>query len=57
MSIVKKWNIQDHDRRVGNGCTCNGEELALALREVAAVTGKHRLITLRKAGDKAVGTG
>ena len=47
--------VQYHNRWIGNCRTCNGNQLALALRQSAAVTLKHGVIFFRQHAYKAVG--
>ena len=49
--------VQDHGRGVGDGRARNGEQLALALRELGGVVGEHGLVAVGKATDEAVRTG
>lgn len=49
--------VQDEHRRVGDGHTRDGEQLALALRQVGAVGRDRRVVPSRQAADKRVGAG
>ena len=49
--------IEDHDRRVGDRRAGDGDELALALREVRAVVGELRRIALGETRDEVVRAG
>ncbi len=49
--------VQDQHRRVSNGGTGNGQQLALALAQVGAVAGQHGVVAIRQAADEAVGVG
>ena len=44
--------IQHQYRRVGDGCSGDGQQLTLTLREFRAVSIQHRIISLRKFGNK-----
>ncbi len=48
--------IQDHDRRIGDGCSGNGQQLALSLRQIAAISSQHGLIALWQMADKTIRT-
>ena len=47
--------IENECGGIGHGCPGNGQQLALTLREVAAVAGEHGLIAVGKAADEVVG--
>ncbi len=47
--------VKDHNRRIRNGGSCDGDKLALTLGKSAAVAFKNGVITFRKHTDKAVG--
>ena len=49
--------VQDEHRRVGDGHARNGEQLALALRQVGAVGRDRCIVPSRQAADKRVGAG
>ena len=49
--------IQNQHRRVSYGRARNRQQLALALAEVGAVAGQHRIVTVRQAADEAVCVG
>ena len=46
--------IKDHNRRVCNGCSGDGNKLALTLRKSASVALKNRVVTFRKHTDKGI---
>ncbi len=49
--------VHNHNRRVSHGRPGNGQQLALALREVCAVACQHGVVTFRQAADKVVRSG
>ena len=49
--------VQDEHRRVGNGHARDGEQLALALRQVGAVSRDRRVVAPRQAADKRIRAG
>ena len=49
--------VEDHHRRVGDRRASDGDELALALREVRAVVGQQCVVALRQACDEVVRAG
>ena len=49
--------VQDQQARVGEDGTRDGEELPLALTQVAALLRKLCLVAIRHAGDKGIGVG
>ena len=46
--------VEDHDGRVGNRRSCDGNELSLPLREIGAVVGQLGVVSLRQSGDEVV---
>ena len=44
-------------RRIGHGCTRDGQQLPLALGETGAVAGEHGIVPIGQQADKAVGIG
>ena len=48
--------VEDEHRRIRHGCSRNRQQLALALREVAAVAAEHRVIAVGETQDEVVGT-
>ena len=49
--------VEDQHRRVGHRRTRNGKQLALALGEVGAVAGQHRVEAIRQAADEQLRIG
>ena len=49
--------VQYHDRRIGHRAPGDGDQLALALGELAAGPGDHGIVALRQLLDEAVGIG
>ena len=49
--------VKDQDRRICDGSTGDGEQLALSLALVCPITGQHRVIAVRKLMDKRIGIG
>ena len=49
--------IQDQDRRVGQDGAGDGQQLALALAEVAGALGEHGLVALGQLADEVIGVG
>ena len=49
--------VEDEHRRVDHGGAGDGYQLALALGEVRAVAGEHRVVAVGQAADEAVGVG
>lgn len=49
--------VQDKHRRIGHGHACDGEQLALALRQVGTIGCDRRVVALRQAADKLVSAG
>lgn len=47
----------DQHRGPGDGCSGDGQKLALALGQVAAVAVQHRVVAVGKAADEGVGVG
>ena len=49
--------VQDQHRGIGHGRAGDGQQLALSLREVGTIAGKHGVVALRQTLDEAVGVG
>ncbi len=49
--------VKDHQRRIRNRRTCDGNQLPLPLRQATTVTLKHRLIPVGKHPDETIGIG
>ena len=49
--------VQNQYRRIGNSCTCNGNQLTLSLRQVFTVTGDDCVVSLRQVTDELVRIG
>ena len=47
--------VEDEHRRVGNGCTGDGEQLAFTLAQVSTIGIKNGLVAITQASDEAVG--
>ena len=47
--------IQNQHRRVSNGSAGNGQQLALALTQVGAVAGQHRVVAVGQMLDEGIG--
>ena len=46
--------IQDQNRRIRNGCPCNGDQLPLSLTQASSVSCQYRIITVWKSSDKSI---
>ena len=49
--------IKNHHGWIGDCRPCDGNELALPLRKIAAITGKDSIIAIRQMGDEVVRIG
>ena len=49
--------IEDHNRRIGNSRTRDGKQLALTLRQTAAVTVDDGIVAVRQSADEVVRVG
>ena len=49
--------IEDQHRRVGHGGAGDGQQLALALRQVRTVAGQHGVVAIRQTLDEAIRVG
>ena len=47
--------IEDHDRRIRNGCSRDRDELSLTLGKARTISGEHRIVALRQSLDKVIG--
>ena len=41
---ARRGLVQNHRRRIGDGGACDRDQLALALRQLCAVAGEHRVV-------------
>ena len=57
VSMEEVGFIQNQHRGIGHGSAGNGQQLTLALAQVGAVAGEHRVVAVRQMLDKAVGVG
>ena len=54
VSIEAGRLIEDHNRRIGNRRTRDGKQLALTLRQTAAVTVDNGIVAVRQSADEVV---
>lgn len=53
---ARRGLVEDEHRRVGDGCTRDGQQLPLALTQVAAVAGEYGVVAIGQTAYEAVGT-